>query len=66
MRTLHVEYAELGNEYGILFIFSLFCEYTYLEYVRIHAIYRVDQVEYVRYSFPCGCTTGIREYLFNT
>jgi len=45
--TLHVEYAERGKEYGILFIFSLFCEYMHLVYVRIHAIYRVDQAEYV-------------------
>jgi len=43
---LHVEYAERGKEYGILFIFSLFCEYIHLEYVRIHVIYRVDQTEY--------------------
>jgi len=38
--TLHVEYAERGNEYGILFIFSLFYEYIHLQYVRIHVIYR--------------------------
>jgi len=44
--VLHVEYAERGNEYGILFIFSLFCEYMHLEYVRIHVIYRVDQAEH--------------------
>jgi len=28
-------------------MFSLFCEYIHLEYVRIHGIYRVDQAEYV-------------------
>jgi len=28
-------------------MFSLFCEYLYLEYARIHVIYRVDQAEYV-------------------
>jgi len=44
---LHVEYAERGNEYGILFIFGLFSEYSQLEYVRTHAIYRVHQSEYV-------------------
>jgi len=44
---LYVEYAEREKEYGILFIFSLFCEYMHLEYVRIHAIYRVNQAEYV-------------------
>jgi len=25
--TLHVEYAERVKQYGILFMFSLFCEY---------------------------------------
>jgi len=44
--TLDVEYAERGNEYGILFIFSLFCEYIQLEYVHIHGIYRVHEAEY--------------------
>jgi len=43
---LHVDYAEPGKEYGILFIFSLFCEYIRLEYVRIHVMYRVNQAEY--------------------
>ena len=49
--TLHldVEYAERGKEYeyGILFIFSLFCEYMHLEleYARIHVIFRVNQAE---------------------
>jgi len=41
--ALRVEYAERGNEYGII----LFCEYINLEYVRIYAIYRVNQAEYV-------------------
>jgi len=27
-------------------MFSLFCEYIHLEYVRIHIIYRVNQAEY--------------------
>jgi len=31
---------------GILFIFSLFYEYSRLEYVHIHVIYRVHQAEY--------------------
>jgi len=26
---------------------SLFCEYVHLEYVHIHAIYRVNQAEYI-------------------
>jgi len=47
VRQLHVEYAERGTEYGILFIFSLFCEYIHLEYVRIHVIHRVNKPEYV-------------------
>jgi len=44
---LYVEYAERANEYGILFIVSMHCEYTRLAYVRIYAIYRVYQAEYV-------------------
>ena len=47
LEALHVEYAERGNEYGIRFIFSLSCEYSHLEYVRIHVIYRVNRAEYV-------------------
>ena len=38
VERLHVEYAERRNEDGILFIFSLFCEYSHLECVRIHVI----------------------------
>ena len=45
--SLRVEYAELEKEYGILFIWSLFCEDSHLEYVRIHVIYRINQAEYV-------------------
>ena len=37
-QTVHVECAERGKKYGILFIFSLFCESIHLEYVRIHAV----------------------------
>jgi len=48
-RILHVEYAERGREYGILFIFSLFCESSNLEYVHIHDINRVHQAECVIY-----------------
>jgi len=44
--SLHVEYAERGREYGILFIISLFREWTHLEYVRIPVTYRVNQAEY--------------------
>jgi len=46
-RILHVEYAERSIQYGILFIFSLICEYTNLECVQVPVIYRVDQAEYV-------------------
>jgi len=46
LRTLHVEYEERRNKHGILFIFSLFCEYIKLEYVRVHIIYTVHQAEY--------------------
>ena len=45
--TLQVEYAERGTEHGILFIFSPFCEYIHLAYVRVHVIHRVNQPEYV-------------------
>jgi len=51
--NLHVEYAggktwekQRKTKYSILFIFSLFYEYSNPEYVHIHAIYRVDQAEY--------------------
>jgi len=44
--SLHVEYAERGKYYGILSIFSLFCEYIQFEYVRLHVIYRGTQAEY--------------------
>jgi len=40
--TLHVEYAGRRIEYGILFIFSLFYEYSNLEYIHIHVIHRVN------------------------
>jgi len=43
---VHVEYEERGEEYGIIFIFNLFCEYINLEYVRVPVIYRVNQAEY--------------------
>ena len=46
-RPLHVEYAERGQECGILFMCSLFCEYIHLEYGRMHVIYRVNQAEHV-------------------
>ena len=46
MAALHVEYAEPGKEYGIQFIYSLFCEYIHLEYERIRVIYRVNRAEY--------------------
>jgi len=36
--TLHVEYAKRDQEYDLLVIVSLFCEYIHLEYIRIHGI----------------------------
>jgi len=45
--VLHVEYAERGIVYRILFILSLFYECIHLEYVRIHVIYKVNKAEYV-------------------
>jgi len=62
---LHVEYAEGGKEYRILFIFSLLCEYTHLEYVRVHVIVQ-GSAGGIRYLYSCSCATGIRESLFNT
>ena len=47
--ALHFEYAERGTEYGILFICGLCCEYSHIECVRIHVIYRVHQAAYVIY-----------------
>jgi len=47
----------------ILFRCSPFYEYSALKYVRMHAIYKVHQAEYA-YSYSCGCTTVIREYVF--
>ena len=44
--ALHVEYVERRTEYGILFIFSLFCEYINLEYICIHVICRVNLAAY--------------------
>jgi len=44
--VLHVEYAEPGRKYDIIFLFNLFCEYINLEYVRVPVVYRVNQVEY--------------------
>jgi len=44
--VLHVECAGGRTKYGILFIFSLFYEYSNLEYVHIHVIYRANQAEY--------------------
>ena len=47
---LRVELNTRGGgeyKYGILFIFSLFYEYSNLEYVHIHVIRRVNQAEYV-------------------
>jgi len=43
-------YAKRGTEYGMLFICSLFCEYSHIEYVRNHVIYRVHQAAYVIYN----------------
>ena len=46
MSTLHVEYAERRIEYGILFIFRPFHEYSLLECDHIPVEYRVHQAEY--------------------
>jgi len=45
--TCRFRLTQRGKEYGILFIFCLFCEYIPLEYVRVPVISRVNQAEYV-------------------
>ena len=45
--SLHAEYSGGGVQYGVLFIFSPFYEYSSLEYEHIHIIYKVNQAEYV-------------------
>jgi len=52
--------AERGNEYDLLFILSLFCEYFDLEYVRFHVISQ-GSTGGIRYSYSCGCAS----YVFN-
>jgi len=42
----HVEYAERRLNYGILFLFSLFCEYSNFEYLWVLGMCRVHQAEY--------------------
>jgi len=42
MSILYVEYVERRTKYGILFRFSLLCEYINLQYVRIHVLCRVN------------------------
>jgi len=43
LSTLYIDYTEKGKVYGILFTVGLFCEQSHLDYVRTHAIYRVNQ-----------------------
>jgi len=45
--TPRVEYVKQRKEYGIRFIFSLFCGYINLEYGRIHVINRANWAERV-------------------
>jgi len=61
---LHVEYAELRKNTLIIFMFSLFHEYSTREYVRICHIQ--GYTGRIRYSYWYGCVPGIREYIFNT
>jgi len=59
--TLHVEYAERYNKFGILFTCNLFCEYIGLAHVRVPVIYRVNQAE-------CGIhvlVAASKEYVLN-
>ena len=43
---LYAEYVERTTKYEILFVISLFCEYTNLEYARVHSICRVHQAKH--------------------
>ena len=43
---LHVKYAEHINKYHIIFMFSLFYEYSNFVYAYICVIYRVTQAKY--------------------
>jgi len=56
--------VQVNPKYGVLFIFSLFCEPINLEYVRVCVIHRIYQAEYVIRIRVA--VTGIREYVFNT
>ena len=47
MYILRVEFAGRRKEYGILFTFRRLCDYTNLENVRIHVIYRAVRAEYI-------------------
>ena len=59
---LYVEYAKGRIQYGILFTFSLFYEYSNLEYVHIHAIYRVNQAEYVIHVLVAASQEYVNTY----
>jgi len=49
---LHVEYAERGHEYGILFIFSLLCEYIFT--LNIYVSMPYTGAEYVIHVLVVG------------
>jgi len=51
------------KKYGILFIFSLFCEYINLEYVRVPVIYRVNQSECVIHIRVAASQEYVNMYL---
>jgi len=59
---LHAEYAERRLKYRILFIFSLFCEYINLEYVRVPVIFRVNQAEYVIHFLVAASKAYVKTY----
>jgi len=47
---------------SILFIFSLSCRYSHLEYVRIYVIYRVNQVIYVIHILVVATQESVNVY----
>jgi len=62
MTILHVEYAGGRMKYGILFIFRLFYEYSNLEHVHIHVIYRINQTEYEVRIVVATCQEYVNTY----
>ena len=59
--SLH-ECDEQSRKYGIIYIFSLFCEYTNLEYVQVPVIYRLNQAGYVIHTRVAASQEYVNTY----